>query len=61
MVKVKKAAIGAMGFASLQPLLFGIGDDAVDAQPEVSVPNTQGILAREIIILSAGFEINFYC
>ena len=45
MVKVKKAAIGAMGFASLQPLLLGLGDDTIDGEPEVSIPITRVILA----------------
>ena len=39
MVKAKKAALGAMVMASFQPQLLGVGQDTVDAQPEVSTTN----------------------
>ena len=38
MVKAKKAAIGAIGIASLSPMLVGLGEDA---PPEVSLPNNK--------------------
>lgn len=39
MVKAKKAALGAMVMSSsfMSPNLFGLGEDTIDAQPEVSI------------------------
>ena len=56
MVKVKKAALGAFGMASLQAFGVGVGDDAATVPQQVSNQKLDMVLS---IIVCYEFVINF--